>query len=48
MKTAAVNFASIRRLAVSTQAYAPRFRRARPGGRLHSLTLSSRKEVRHA
>jgi len=31
MKTAAVSLAAIRRLAVSTQAYAPRFRRARAG-----------------
>jgi hypothetical protein len=31
VKTAAVSLAAIRRLAVSTQAYAPRFRRARTG-----------------
>src|SRR5581483_3764057 len=31
MKTAAVTLAAIRRLAASTQAYAPRFRRARAG-----------------
>jgi len=31
MATATVSLAAIRRLTVSTQAYAPRFRRARPG-----------------
>jgi uncharacterized protein YcaQ len=47
MRTAAVSLTAIRRLAVSAQGYAPRFRRARPGeveaaiGRLGAVQLDS-------